>query len=431
MEHKIKYLPKSQIELEVNLSPSEMEVFWKSAKDKVLSETNLNGFRKGNIPEELIKNTDLEEKIFDEAANLAFKKSLNEIVEELDLELIGQPEINIKKIAPDNEFVYILKSAILPKPELGDYKEISKSVFKEKKEVEVTDKELNDALDWLRKSRAKVIEVNRPAQKSDVIEIEIQSFIDDKETESFPKKDRFILGEGRYPEGFENNLEGLEKGKEKEFSLIIPKDYWKEDLRNKKMNFKVKVISVNERQVPEMNDEWAKSLGNFLTFDELKSSIKEGISMEKNFKEKERLRILLLEKLIEKTDINLPDILVEGETKNQLHMLNHFLEDQGIDFKDYLERVNKDEESLKKELRKEAEKTLKGFIILRTIAKLENCEPTPEEIEKAMNEYLNQQAIQGVDINQIDKGAFLEYIKERLTNEKVFQFLENWSNNKN
>ena len=425
MEHKIKYLPKSQIELEVVLSPSEMEVFWKSAKDKVLSEAHLNGFRKGNIPEELIKNTDLEEKIFDEAANLAFRKSLKEIVEQLDLELIGQPEINIRKIAPDNEFVYVLKSAILPKPELSDYKEISKSVFKEKKEVNVTDKEVDDAIDWLRKSRAKTVEVERPAQKSDVVEIEIQSFIDGKETDDFPKKDRFILGEGRYPEGFEENLEGLEKGKEKEFSLKISKDYWKEDLRDKTMNFKVKLNNVYERQLPEMNDEWAKSLGNFSTFEELKSSIKEGISMEKEFKERDRLRIMLLDKLIEKTEIDLPEILVEGETENQLQMLKNFVAEQGMDFQDYLGRIKKDEESLKKELRKEAEKTLKGFIILRTIAKLENCEPEPEEIEEAMNEYLNQQAMQGVDVNQIDKGALLEYTKERLTNEKVFQLLEN------
>jgi trigger factor len=425
MEHKIKYLPKSQIELEVVLSPSEMEVFWRSAKDKVLSEAHLNGFRKGNIPEELIKNTDLEEKIFDEAANLAFRKSLKEIVEQLDLELIGQPEINIKKIAPDNEFVYVLKSAILPKPELSDYKEISKSVFKEKKEINVTDKEVDDAIDWLRKSRAKTVEVERPAQKSDVVEIEIQSFIDGKQTDDFPKKDRFILGEGRYPDGFEENLEGLEKGKEKEFSLQISKDYWKEDLRDKTMNFKVKLNNVYERQLPEMNDEWAKSLGNFSTFEELKSSIKEGISMEKEFKERDRLRIMLLDKLIEKTEIDLPEILVEGETENQLQMLKNFVAEQGMDFQDYLGRIKKDEESLKKELRKEAEKTLKGFIILRTIAKLENCEPEPEEIEEAMNEYLNQQAMQGVDVNQIDKGALLEYTKERLTNEKVFQLLEN------
>jgi len=425
MEHKIKYLPKSQIELEVVLSPSEMEIFWKSAREKVLSETHLNGFRKGNVPEELIKNTDLEEKIFDEAANFAFRKSLKEIVESLDLELIGQPEINIKKIAPDNEFIYVLKSAILPKPKLGDYKEISKSVFQEKKEIEVTDKELNEAIDWLRKSRAKTVEINRPAQKNDVVEIETHGFIDGKEIDAFPKKDRFILGEGRYPKGFEENLEGLEKGKEKEFALEISKDYWKEDLRNKTMNFKVKLNGVYERHLPEMNDEWAKSLGNFSSFEELKSSIKEGISMEKEFKERDRLRIMLLDKLIEQTEIDLPEILVEGETENQFQMLKNFVAEQGIDFQDYLGRIKKDEESLKKELRKEAEKTLKGFIILRTIAKLENCEPNPEEIEEAMNAYLNQQAMQGVDVNQIDKGALLEYTKERLTNEKVFQFLEN------
>ncbi|MCX8015908.1 MAG: trigger factor [Patescibacteria group bacterium] len=429
MNHKISYLPKSQIELEVVLSPEEMENFWKLAKDKVLKDVNLNGFRKGNIPEELIKNTDLEEKIFDEAANLAFRKSLADVVNELDLELIGQPEVNIKKIAPQNEFIYILKSAILPKPKLGDYKTISRDVFKQKKVLDVSDKEIDDAIDWLQKSRAKVVEVNRPAHKDDVVEIEAKCFINGEAIKDFPENDRFILGQGKYPAGFEEQLEGLSKNDEKKISIQTPADYWKENLRNKQLNFEVKIKSVNERQLPELNDEWAKSLGNFNGLDELKNSIKEGILMEKDLKERERLRILLLEKLIEKAEIELPDILVDGETENQFHSLRHFIEDQGMSFEEYLRKINKKEEELKKELRKESEKTLKGFIVLRTIAKLENCEPSPEEINQATNEILNQKAMEGVDVNQIDRAALMEYTKERLTNEKVFQFLENQVNN--
>lgn len=429
MNHKISYLPKSQIELEVILSPEEMENFWKLAKDKVLKEVNLNGFRKGNIPEELIKNTDLEEKIFDEAANLAFRKSLNDIINELDLELIGQPEVNIKKIAPQNEFVYTLKSAILPKPKLGDYKALSKDVFKQKRTLEVSDKEINEAVEWLQKSRAKIVEVDRPAQKDDVIEIETKCFVDGELTKEFPEIDRFILGQGRYPKGFEEQLEGLSKNEEKKISIKTSDDYWKENLRSKELNFEVKVKNVSERQLPELNDEWAKSLGNFNSLDELKNSIREGILMEKDLKEKERLRILLLEKLIEKTEIELPDILIDGETENQFHSLKHLIEDQGLTFEEYLKKINKKEEELRQELRKEAEKTLKGFIILRTIAKLENCEPSPEEINEAMEEILNQRAMEGVDINQIDRSALMEYTKERLTNEKVFQFLENQVNN--
>jgi len=425
MKHTLKYLSQSQIELEVSLTAEEMEQFWQAARKKVLSEVRLDGFRQGNIPEELIKNTDLEEKIFDEAANQAFKKSLKEVIDELDLELIGAPEVNIKKIASKEEFVYVVRSAILPKPELKNYKEISQKIFKEKKNLKVEKGEIQEAIEWLQKSRAKIVPVDRPAQPKDVVEIEIKCLENEKEIADFPKLDRFILGEGRWPVDFEKQLEDMKVGEEKEFNVIVPNDYHNENLRNKNLFFHVKLNGVFERQEPELTDEWAKTLGQFNDLNDLKKSIEEGILEEKETKEKERLRVALLEKLIEQTKIELPEILIEGETENQLHSLKHLIERQGMSFEEYLNKIKKTEDDLKKDLRKEAEKTLKGFVVLRTIAKLENCIPSPEEIEKTVNEIINYQAMEGNDVNQIDREALMEYTKEKLTNEKVFQFLEN------
>jgi len=425
MQHTLKYLSQSQIELEVSLTAEEMEQFWQAARKKVLSEVRLDGFRQGNIPEELIKNTDLEEKIFDEAANQGFKKSLKEVIDELDLELIGAPEVNIKKIAPKEEFVYVVRSAILPKPELKNYKEISQKVFKGKKDVKVEKNEIQEAIEWLQKSRAKIVPVDRPTQPKDVVEIEIKCLENEKEIADFPKVDRFILGEGRWPGDFEKQLEGMKVGEEKEFNVVVPADYHNENLRNKNLFFHVKLNGVFERQEPELTDEWAKTLGQFNDLNDLKKSIEEGILEEKETKEKERLRVALLEKLIEQTKIELPEILIEGETENQLHSLKHLIERQGMSFEDYLNKIKKTEDDLKKDLCKEAEKTLKGFVVLRTIAKLENCLPSPEEIEKTVNEIINYQAMEGNDVNQIDREALMEYTKEKLTNEKVFQFLEN------
>lgn len=425
MQHTLKYLSQSQIELEISLTPEEMEQFWQTAREKVLSDVHLDGFRKGNIPEELIKNTDLEEKIFDEAASHAFRKSLKEITDELDLELIGTPEVNIKKIAPKEEFIYVVKSAILPKPEVKDYKEISQEVFKGKKNLKVEKKEIQEALEWLQKSRAKIVPVDRPAQLKDVVEVEIKCSEGEKEISDFPKVDRFILGEGRYPGDLETRLEGMKVGDEKEVKVVVPADYHNENLRNKELSFHIKLNGVYERQEPELTDEWAKSLGNFSDLNDLKKSIERGLLEEKEVKEKERLRMAVLEKLINRTKIELPEILVEGETENQLFSLKHLVEEQGMSFDDYLKKTNKTTEDLKKDLRQEAEKTLKGFIILRTIAKLENCSPTPEEVERIMNEIINREAMEGVDVSQIDKEALMEYTREKLTNEKVFQFLEN------
>lgn len=425
MQHKIKYLPQSQIELEVSLSDEEMKPFWKTARNEVLENVNLNGFRKSAIPDELIKNTDLEEKIFDEAANQAFKQSIKKITEELNLELIGTPEINITKIAPDNEFVYILKSAILPHPEIKNYKEISGEIFKKKNKLEVSEKEVEEALKWLQKSRSSFNKVDRIIKKGDFVELQIKAFVDDKKIKDFPEKDQFIIGEGGYPKDFEKQIEGMKEGGEKEFKIKLPEDFFNEEIKGKEAKFQVKVLSVSEIKLPELNDDWAKSLGNFQNIKDLTDSIKEGMIEEKQIKERDRLRLLLLNKLIEENEFELPEILVKSETENQMHSLEHFLQDQNLSFDDYLKKIKKTTKDLEDEVRKEAEKTLKGFIILRTIASLENIVPNDNEIEKAMNDILNQQVQRGEDINQIDKESLKEYIKERLTSEKVFQYLEN------
>jgi len=149
----------------------------------------------------------------------AFKKSLKEVIDELDLELIGAPEVNIKKIAPKEEFVYVVRSAILPKPELKNYKEISQKIFKEKKNLKVEKGEIQEAIEWLQKSRAKIVPVDRPAQPKDVVEIEIKCLENEKEIADFPKLDRFILGEGRWPGDFEKQLEDMKVGEEKNLML--------------------------------------------------------------------------------------------------------------------------------------------------------------------------------------------------------------------
>lgn len=429
MQHKIKYLPQSQIELEVSLSAEEMKPFWQTARNEVLENVNLNGFRKNNIPEELIKNTDLEEKIFDEAANHAFRQSIKKIAEELHLELIGTPEVNIKKIAPDNEFVYILKSAILPNPEIKNYKEASGEIFKKKNKLDVSEKEVKEALEWLKKSRSTFNKVDRAAKKGDFVEIKIKAIMDGKEINDFPKKDQFIIGEGGYPKDFEKQIEGMKVGEEKDFKIKMPADFSNEELRDNEVNFQIKLESISEIKLPIINDEWVKTLGNFKNLDDLTNSIKEGILEEKELKEKDRLRLLLLDKLIEENEIELPEVLIEAETENQMHSLEHFLQEQNLNLDDYLQRIKKTMDDLKKELRKEAEKNLKGFVILRTIANKENIIPTEEELEQTMNEILNQRMMEGADVNQIDKESLKEYTKERLTSEKVFQFLENLTNN--
>jgi len=423
MPHKIKFLPKSEIELEVVIPAEEMEVFWRLANKNITEKIQVKGFRPGKMPENLLKDQKIQEEIYNEAASLAVKKTYPDVLAEEGLEPLGNVQIEILKIAPKNEFVYRLKTAILPKFKLPDYKEIAKKISKERKKTEVQNSEIEKVVQWLQKSRAEITPIERPAQKGDLVELEINSFIEGQELKKASGKENFILGEGRFLPGFEEKIEGLKAGEKKNFTLKAPADYWDETLWNKNLSFEVKMNKVSERRLMEISDEWAKSIGNFNNLEELKNSIKEGILWEKEMKERDRLRILMTERLLQETEIDLTEVLIENEVNHRLEEVRHLAQDSGMSFEEYLKKIKKDEEILRRDLKEEAAKTLKIALILREIGKLEKCEPKPEEIEKTMNEFLKSYSGKEAE-ERIDRKNLFEYTKERLTNEKVFQFLE-------
>lgn len=424
MKHILKKLPKSEIELEVSVSIEEMEIFWKLARRKVSEGIQVKGFRPGKAPNSILAGVGVEEDIHNETANSVINKTYPEILEKEGIEPIGRVNAEIIKLAPGNEFVYKLKFSVLPEVNLPDYKKIAKEVSKNRKKQEVKKEETDKAIDWLRKSRAELAEVQREAQKGDMVEIDVESLAGDKKLEKATGEEKFILGEGNFLPGFEKEIEGMQSNEEKEFEITAPDDYWDESLRGKKLFFKVIMKKVNERKLPEVNDEWVKKVGKFKDVKEFEKSIEEGILAEKEIKERDKMRAQMMEKLLAETKIDLPEILVENETHYRMHELEHMAKDAGLSFDDYLKRAKKDKESIEKDLKKEAEKTVNGMLILKEISKREDCHPSDKEMEAAMAGFLARFGSSQEAEKQIDRDALWGYTEERLTNEKVFQLLE-------
>lgn len=424
MKHTIKKLLKSEMELEVFVSVEEMEMFWKIARKKISEGIQVKGFRPGKAPSSILAGAGIEEDIHSEAANLAINKTYPEILEKEGMDPIGKVNAEIIKLAPGNEFVYKLKFSILPEVNLPDYKKIAKDILKTKKKQAIKKEEIEKAIDWLRKSRAELVEVQREAKNGDMVEIDVESLAGDKKLEKATGEEKFILGEGNFLPGFEKNIEGMKNNEEREFEILASDDYWDESLRGKKLFFKVTMKKVNERKLPEINDDWVDKIGKFKNVQELEKSIEDGILAEKEIKERDKIRVQMMERLLAETRIDLPDILVENEAHYRMHELEHMAKDAGLSLDDYLKRVKKDKESIEAELKKEAEKTVVGILILKEISKRENCHPSKEEVESAMTEFLTRFGGSKEVDKQIDRDALWGYTEERLTNEKVFQLLE-------
>jgi len=421
MEVKTKKLEKSQLEITFELTADEFKEHFSHAIEHLKHHVKVDGFREGKAPAAMVEEKLKPEALLMEAGDHAVQHVYFDYVKENKLEVVGQPEVSIVKIAKGSEFVFKATVTVLPDVELPDYKEIAKTV--KGKEVTVTEEEVQDSINYLQKTRAKFTLKNDAAEKKDFVEIKYSNKDINNGNEV---DDKFILGEGGFMAGFEDGIVGMKAGEEKELNVKFPGTSPRKDLAGKDASFKVKVVSVQKMEIPEINDDFVKQLGAFDTLAAFKTSIKTGIQMEKIEEEKQRKRGEILEKIAGKAKFEMPVAMVEYEQQQLLEDLkSKIAQSLKITFEEYLASVKKTEAEIKETYKKEAEKRLSGFLVLRELSKLEKVEVSQEEIEqevsKSIKNYSKEQIAQ-IDINQLK-----EYTKGVINNEKVFQILEKLS----
>jgi trigger factor len=421
MEVKQKKLPNSQIELEFEITAEEFIEHYGHALEHLKHHVKVDGFREGKAPASIVEDKLKPEALLMEAGDHAVQHVYTDYVKENKLEPVGQPEVSILKIAKGSPFAFKAIITVLPEVELPNYKEIVKTV--KGKEITVTEEEIQDTLNYLQKSRAKMSLKDDTAENKDFVEIEYSAkSINDGQA----VKDQFVLGDGGFMKGFEEAIVGMKAGEEKEIDTKFPDNNPRKDLAGKDVTFLVKMVSVQKMELPEIDDEFAKQLGAFDTLVALKESMKEGITMEKKQEEAQRVRAEILEKIAEKSKFEMPTAMVEYEQERLLEDLkNKISQSLKISFEEYLASIKKTEEEIKATYQKEAEKRLRGFLVLRQLGEKESIEVSDEEVAeevaKSIKNYSKEQ-LSKIDINELK-----EYTKGVVKNEKIFQLLEDLS----
>ena len=300
-----------------------------------------------------------------------------------------------------------------------------KGVRVKRSELRVEKTEIENSLDYLLKSHAKIITVNKAAKKGNRVEIDFEVRHGGVKIENGASKNHpLILGEGRFLPGFEKELEGMSAGEEKNFSLKAPENWPNKRVAEKNLDFKVKMNLVQERQIPELNDEFAKSLGDFASIDALKESVSDGLMEEKKIKEKQRIRIELIEKVADNSKIETPENLIDQELERMVEEFKFSTTGFGLDFDKYLQEIKKTVSELKKDWKNQAEKRVRIAVCLKAIAEKEKIEVEDSEVEAKINEELKKYPnIEEVKKN-IDPTKLKEYTKNMLRNEKVLGLIE-------
>jgi trigger factor len=420
MKLEIKKLPKSKIELSFEVEVEELKPYVSQAVQNISKQLNIPGFRPGHAPQNIVEREVGEFKIWEEMARLALPRIYVKTILDKKIEAIGEPEIKVEKIAPKNPLVFSATVAYLSPFSLPDYQKIK--IKREK--ISVKKEEIDDLIKNLQKSRAKLIPVNREARSGDGVEIDFKTYLDKVPIDyGEGKNHQLVISEGRFVPGFEDKLIGMKVGDKKEFSVRFPRVYHQKNLAGRDVEFAVEMKKISERKLPEVNDEFAKSLGKFKNLTELKGKMEENLVFEAEEKEKSRLQEEIMEKISKKTEMEIPEVLILGEIEKMFSELKNMVSGAGGEYEKYLKSIKKTEEDLKKDFSSQAEKRVRAGLILREIARREKIEASDEEIKKEREKTLQHYQYDKKIMEQIQSANYKEYVKGLIQNRKVFKRL--------
>jgi len=421
MQYQIKDLDKSQAELTITVQPDEYKKYLERAAREISQHTTIKGFRPGHATYEQVKQRVGEMKIYEAALEFIVRKFYEEAVKESGLETVGMPKIEVEKLAPDNDVVFKATVALLPEVELPDVSKIKA----ERKPKEIKDADVDKVLDEIRKMRASEVVKNEPAGKEDKIVVDMDMLLDGVALEGGQTKDHGIyLSEEQYIPGLQKELVGLKKDDEKSFKLAMPKEHYQKQTAGKEVEFKIKVKDVFERQIPELNDEFAKGMGQD-SVEKLRGLIQENLTNEAKQKEEQRVEIEMLDQLIDKSKIGeIPELLVEAEKDKMFFELKRGVEQQGMEWNKYIESIKKTEEELIAGFADQAARRAKAALVSRAVAKGQNMNPTKEDIDKEIENiremYKDNEQAQG----NLDRPEVRGSVETLLRNRKVIAWLK-------
>lgn len=383
MKVSVEKLPTSEAVLTVDLTWDELEKASDKAYKKLVKQVDIQGFRRGKAPRSLLERRVGKETIYQEGLDDLITDTYRDILKEHDLTPITQPELDAPIFEMGQDYHFTLKVPILTPVKLGDYK----SLHFDREDVTVTSEEVEQELESLRNRQAEWKEVDRPAQIHDRVTVDLKLTSGD-ETISDLKDNPFELTDERHGlfKGMDEEVVGMKAGEQKSFTTTIPDDYTNEKLAGKESNYDITLHKVETKELPELDDEFAKTAGSN-DLEDLRTSVSDSILEEKKRSNRDGLREQVINGVIEQSEFTLHPVLIQEEAEEMIHQLGHLLEQQRMSMDQYLMMMRKTREEYLEELKPDAEKRVKNQLVLDEVAKAEEISVAPEEIEALYRAY--------------------------------------------
>lgn len=408
--------------LEVEVEAERVAAALDKAFNKVVKKANVPGFRKGKVPRPIFEARYGVESLYQDAIDILLPEVYSEAVEQTDIFPVDRPEVDVEQFGKGQAFVFKAKVTVKPEVKLGEYKGIEVASVAS----EVTEEELNAELERLQQRHAELIVIDEePAQNGDTVVIDFDGSVDGVPFEGGQAERHSLeLGSGSFIPGFEEQVVGMSTGDFKDVTVTFPETYHATELAGKEAVFKVKVHEIKRKQLPELDDEFAKDVSEFDTLDEYKEDLKKELASRKEKENEAARESAVVEKVAANAEVDIPRPMVLGEVQNMVRDFDNRLRAQGMNLDMFLSFSGQSLSDLQEQMEGDAEKRVRNNLVLEQIAKEENILVSEEEIEQELDSMADLYKRSKDEIKSIlSANGSLGSLREEIQLRKTVEFL--------
>lgn len=408
--------------LEVEVEADRVAAALDKAFNKVVKKINVPGFRKGKVPRSIFEARFGVESLYQDAIDILLPEVYTEAVDQTEIFPVEQPEVDVDQFAKGQTFKFKAKVVVKPEVELGEYKGLEVP----KVSTEVSEEELTAELERLQQRHAELVVVEEgQAASGDVVVIDYEGSVDGELFEGgTAERQSLELGSNTFIPGFEEQVIGLGTGDNKDVEVTFPEEYHAAELAGKKAVFKVKVHEIKRKELPALDDEFAKDVSEFDTLAEYKEDLKKQLASRKEEEAKATQENIVVEKAAENADVEIPQGMINSEVRNMMRDFDNRLRQQGMNLEMFMSFSGQTEADLQNQMKNDAEKRVRNNLVLEAIGKQENLEVTEEDVNEELNNMASSFKRSADEIRQIleSNGSF-DSLKEEVLLRKTIDFL--------
>lgn len=422
MSFKVEQLEeKNMVKLVIEASAEEFEAGLNAAYNKNKNKISVPGFRKGKAPRKMIEQLYGSQIFFEDAANEIIPDAYADAAKESGLDIVSQPKVSIEQLEAGKPFIFAAEVAVRPEVELGEYKGVEVT----KADAEVTDADVEEELKKVQDQNSRTVSVeDRAVKDGDMTVIDFEGFIDGEafeggKGENYP----LTIGSHSFIDTFEEQMIGMNIGEEKELNVTFPEDYHAENLKGKPATFKVTVKEIKEKQLPELDDDFAQDVSDFDTLAEYKDDLKKKIAERKESEAKAKKESEAIEKVVEAAKMDIPQSMIDTQVNRMLEDFAMRLQQQGLSVEQYFQYTGMTADKIMEEMKPEAVKRIKNSLVLEAVAKAENIEVSEEEFEAELQKMADMYKMEIEKIKEFMQDAEAKQMKDDIAIQKAVELI--------